>query len=125
MHTMKEERKELDERLSYLTEKYEKDQSTWQKEQRLLASAMFEFGVRINNQKRSRDQTRPGAESFLASQQRALHVGSQAALNASTTKPSMSTPTVARTSSTGNVTPAGSHQLYGSTVSTPTVSPFK
>jgi DNA repair exonuclease SbcCD ATPase subunit len=63
------EKKEWKDKFTVLSKKYDKDQETYRREERLLLSSMYEIGMRImdRNMKAMQD-TSPSSSSFLATQ---------------------------------------------------------
>lgn len=51
LQTMRNEKKELEDRINLQTMKFEKNQETWRREEKLLSSALFEIGVKIMDRK--------------------------------------------------------------------------
>jgi len=49
--TLREEKEDLQQKMRAQTEKAERNQDTWHREERLISAAMFELGVRIMDQK--------------------------------------------------------------------------
>lgn len=73
LQTMKSEKRALEERVTQLTSRHERNQETTRREERLMMSAMYEIGVRMMDRKIQEQVLEPanqqmGANTFLGAQ---------------------------------------------------------
>jgi len=92
LSTLKAEKAELEERIRVMGDRHERNQSTWHREERLLASAMFEIGVRIMDNKIQRMGDAPTSTSVPATHSHLPPPAPATAPSTSFTAPSASTP---------------------------------